>query len=259
MIVVFIFILGLFIGSFLNVVILRLHRQESFVKGYSKCLFCGHRLYPRDLVPLFSYLQLRGKCRYCHQHFSAQYPAVEFMTALAFSLVFINIFPHFDQMTIYWQSLVQLFLWLILTAFLIIIFVYDLRYYLILDIVIIPAVILAFVFNMILGISPLGMLLAALVGGGFFLLQYVISKGKWIGGGDIRLGALMGFVLGWPNILTGLFLAYILGSIVSIGLLLFDKKNMSDKVPFGTFLSIATFLTMLYGQHLVNWYLNLFN
>ena len=98
-----------------------------------------------------------------------------------------------------------------------------------------------------------------MVGGGFFLIQYVVSKGKWIGGGDIRLGFLMGIILGWPQILTALFIAYVLGSLISVGLLLFSKKHMSDKVPFGTFLAIATFLTMLYGQQLVHWYMNLFN
>ncbi|MBT4850419.1 prepilin peptidase [Candidatus Parcubacteria bacterium] len=259
MMVVFIFILGLFVGSFLNVVVLRLHRQESFVKGYSKCLFCGHRLYARDLVPLFSYLQLRGKCRYCKHGFSAQYPMVELATGLTFALVFTNIFPHFTQMTLVWQDWVQFFLWLTMTAFLIIVFIYDLKYYLILDVVVIPAAILAFIFNMLLGVNPLSMLLAAVVGGGFFLIQYVVSKGKWIGGGDIRLGFLMGIILGWPQILTALFIAYVLGSLISVGLLLFSKKHMSDKVPFGTFLAIATFLTMLYGQQLVHWYMNLFN
>ena len=146
-----------------------------------------------------------------------------------------------------------------MSAFLIIVFIYDLKYYLILDVVVIPAAILAFIFNMLLGVNPLSMLLAAVVGGGFFLIQYVVSKGKWIGGGDIRLGFLMGIILGWPQILTALFIAYVLGSLISVGLLLFSKKHMSDKVPFGTFLAIATFLTMLYGQQLVHWYMNLFN
>jgi prepilin signal peptidase PulO-like enzyme (type II secretory pathway) len=142
---------------------------------------------------------------------------------------------------------------------LIIIFVYDFKYYLILDSVVLPAIILAFIFNISLGINFLNLLLAAALASGFFLLQFVVSKGTWIGGGDIRLGFLMGAILGWTQVLTALFLAYIIGSIFSIGLLLGKKKQMSDKVPFGTFLTLATFITMLYGPALYNWYVSLFN
>lgn len=253
-----VFIFGIFIGSFLNVVIYRLHRQESFVKGFSKCLFCGHRLHTKDLVPLFSYLWLRGHCRYCKQKFSGQYFLVELATALGFVLLYWRFLPAglvaASNMDI-WQ------LWFAFTmlAFLVIIFVYDLRYYLILDSVVLPAIILAFIFNLSLGANFFNLLLAAVLASGFFLLQFVISKGAWIGGGDIRLGFLMGAILGWPQILTALFLSYIIGSIFSIGLLLAKKKGMSDKVPFGTFLSLATFITMLYGPEIIDWYLTLFN
>ncbi|RJQ35417.1 prepilin peptidase [Candidatus Parcubacteria bacterium] len=259
MIVVFVLIFGLFIGSFLNVVIYRLHREESFVKGSSKCLFCGHRLYPKDLIPLFSYVFLRGHCRYCQQRFSSQYPLVEATTALAFILIFINIFPqdswNYAQITDYFKLLS----WWTMASFLIIIFVYDLRYYLILDKVILPAIIFSFFANLVLGHNWWQMLLAGVVGGGFFLLQYVLSKGRWIGGGDIRLGALMGIILSWPHVLTALFIAYILGSIISVILLLGSKKAWGDKVPFGTFLSLATFVTLLYHQELTNWYFSLFS
>ncbi|MBT6691130.1 prepilin peptidase [Candidatus Parcubacteria bacterium] len=258
MIVVFIFIFGLFVGSFLNVVIYRLHRQETFVKGFSKCLFCGHRLYSKDLVPLFSYLFLKGKCRYCKQRFSHQYPLVELFTAVSFSLIFIKIFPQLAFYNFAILDIVTLIFWWAMTAFLIIIFVYDLKYYLVLDIVVLPAVVIAFIVNLFLGFSFLNLLLAAVVGGGFFLLQFVVSKGRWIGGGDIRVGLLMGALLGWPQLLTALFAAYMLGAVISVGLLAADKKNWSDKVPFGTFLSVATFLVLLYGNQLVHWYWSLF-
>jgi len=259
MIVVFVFIFGLFIGSFLNVVIYRLHREESFVKGRSKCLFCGHRLQVGDLIPLFSYLFLKGRCRYCKQAFSAQYPLVEASTAIIFTLIFLYIFPQgfsaFAPFIYYYKLLV----WWIMSAFLLVIFVYDLRYYLILDKVIVPAAIFSFFANLFLGHVFWQMLLAAIIGGGFFLLQYVLSKGRWIGGGDIRLGALMGIILSWPHVLTALFIAYVLGSIISIGLLLGGRKSWSDKVPFGTFLSLATFITLLYHQKLISWYFSLFS
>jgi prepilin signal peptidase PulO-like enzyme (type II secretory pathway) len=96
------------------------------------------------------------------------------------------------------------------------------------------------------------------IGSGFFLLQFVISKGRWIGGGDIRLGFFMGAILGWPHVLTALFISYILGSFISIFLLLYRRKEWGDKIPFGTFLALGTFITMLWGPSLVNWYLSLF-
>lgn len=259
MIVVIIFILGLLVGSFLNVVVYRIHRAETFVKGFSKCLFCGHRLYAKDLIPLFSYIFLKGRCRYCKQKFSKQYFLVELSTALAFSLIIINLLPGFQLANLTALLFLQILYYLVITAFLVVIFVYDLKYYLILDKIIIPAVLFAIACSFFLGHDMLNLFLAAFIGGGFFLLQFVVSKGKWIGGGDIRLGFLMGIILGWPHILTGLFVAYLLGSIISLGLLLFGNKSWTDKVPFGTFLTLATFITMLYGQNLVNYYLSFFN
>ena len=259
MIIAFIFIFGLFVGSFLNVVIYRLHRGEKFIRGRSKCLFCGHKLYLKDLVPLFSYLLLKGRCRYCQQPFSKQYFLVEFITGIVFSLIFLHLFPQ--QSFLNFDSLVmfQMMAWWIIASFLIIIFIYDAKYYLILDKVSIPAVFSAFIFNLILGSNILNLLFAGFIAGGFFLLQYSLSKGKWVGGGDIRLGFLMGIILGWPQVLTALFISYILGSIICIILLIARQKQWSDKIPFGTFLSLATIVTMLYGEVLVNWYLSLMN
>ena len=258
MLVVFIFILGLFIGSFLNVVIYRLHREESFVKGFSKCLFCGHRLYPKDLVPIFNFLWLKAKCRYCKTAISWQYFLVELATATMFVLVFWHIFGQVDiqswLLTLTWQNALHLIFWWLMASFLLIIFVYDLKYYLILDQVSLPAIVLAFVANLFLGQTWQGLALAILVGGGFFLLQFVLSKGKWIGGGDIRVGLLMGAILSWPQIITALFLSYILGGLFAAGLLIFGKKSWGDKLPFGTFLTVATFVTMLYGETLIRWY-----
>lgn len=261
MLVAFVFILGLFVGSFLNVVIYRLHRAESFVKGFSKCLFCGHRLYPMDLFPLFSFVFLRGKCRYCKTKISWQYFLVELATACGFVLIFTHIFTETN--IIFWLNnldllaLAQLFFWWLMLCFLLIIFVYDLKYYLILDQVSLPAIVLAFVINLFFGFAWQALLLAVVVGGGFFLLQFLLSKGKWIGGGDVRIGLLMGALLSWPKVLTALFLAYVLGGLFATGLLLFKKKSWGDKLPFGTFLTLATFIVLLYGEALIRWYFNL--
>ncbi len=256
MVIALIFIFGLFLGSFLNVVVFRLHRQETFVKGRSKCLFCQHQLMIRDLVPFFSYFYLRGKCRHCKHKFSVQYPLVELFTGLSLVLVYTRVMPLDIYQATYWQWL-ALLNWWVATAFLIIIFVFDWKYYLVADAVVLPAALIAFVFNIILGGNILKVLLACLVGAGFFLMQFVVSKGRWIGGGDIRIGLLMGALLGWPQVLLALVLAYTLGSVISIFLILSKKKQWSDRVPFGTFLTVATFASLLYGSEIVKWYFNL--
>jgi prepilin signal peptidase PulO-like enzyme (type II secretory pathway) len=99
--------------------------------------------------------------------------------------------------------------------------------------------------------------ISALLASGFFFLQFIISKGKWIGGGDIRLGFLMGLMLGWPNILLGLFLAYILGTVISLPLVVLGRQNLKSQVPFGVFLSIATIFSLLWGDAIIGWYFRL--
>lgn len=261
MLLAFVFILGLFVGSFLNVVVYRLHREESFVKGFSKCLFCGHRLYPKDLVPLVSFLFLKGKCRYCRHKIAKQYFLMELATAIGFTLIALLLWKTTDSQIILANiSNILIFktlAWWLFFSYLLIIFVYDLKYYLILDQVTLPAIGIIFIINLFLGFSWQSLLLGALVGGGFFFLQFAVSKGKWIGGGDIRLGLLMGVMLAWPQVLTALFLAYLLGSLFAIGLLVGGKKHWGDKLPFGTFLSLATFIVLLYGDVLIKWYWSL--
>lgn len=244
---VLVVILGLVIGSFLNVVIYRLHVGIGFMRGRSYCPYCKHDLGALDLIPLFSFLTLRGKCRYCGKSISWQYPMVELGTAVVFGLL-------------YWQFGLQadFIVYLIYAIFLIIIFVYDLRYYLILDKVSVPAIILAVLLSyFVLGIGVMDLAIGSLIGGGFFFLQFIISKGKWIGGGDIRLGIIMGLMLGYPLVLVALFIAYLLGSLVGIFLILFGKKKWKSHVPFGTFLSAATFLTIFIGDSVVFYYTNL--
>jgi prepilin signal peptidase PulO-like enzyme (type II secretory pathway) len=182
---------------------------------------------------------------------------VELFTALSLVLVFIKIIPSdiYQATYLQWFALLN---WWIATAFLILIFVYDFKYYLVADVVVLPAAAIAFVFNLVLGVDIWKLLLACVVGAGFFLLQFVISKGKWIGGGDIRIGLFMGALLGWPNILLALILAYTIGSIISIFLILGKQKQWTDRVPFGTFLTIATFASLLYGSEIIKWYFKLF-
>ncbi len=253
LIYLFIFILGAIVGSFLNVVILRLHEEKSFVTGRSHCPQCNHVLGSLELIPIFSFLFQKGKCRHCSKKISWQYPLVELVTAVLFILALTVNFP-FGQTD--WHDYLSLIRDLVFIGFLVVIFVYDLKWYLILDKVTIPAIITALIFNLILGFSWQSLLLALVVGFGFFGLQFALSKGKWIGGGDLRLGALMGLMLSWPGVILGLFLSYILGSIVGVGLLLKKKKSLDSKIPFGTFLAIGTIITLFWGDKIVNWYLS---
>jgi len=257
MIYVFIAIFGFIIGSFLNVVIYRLYSGDNIVKSRSKCVHCQHQLKAIDLVPFFSWLLLGRKCRYCSKNISWQYPIVELVTAILFVLGYIVLVGSISLMSTI--ILLQYVLYLIAASFLIVIFVFDHQHQLILDKVTIPLMVIAIIFIFILQLDWLQYLLTALAGGAWFGWQYVISKGKWIGGGDIRMGIIMGLLLGWPNLIVALFIAYILGAMISVYLLVSKKSERGSQIAFGTFLSVATVITWLWGGELLSWYLGLFN
>lgn len=257
---VFIFILGLIIGSFLNVVILRLHEKKKFAWSRSRCPYCKHDLKFSDLIPVLSFMFLSGKCRHCEKKISWQYPIVELVTGLLFVLATYNVVGYLGFEILLYNSTVLLS-WLrdlIFISFLIVIFVYDLRWYLILDKVTIPAMVVAVVINLWLGFAWETLLIGMLIGLGFFALQFAVSKGKWIGGGDLRLGALMGLMLGTRGVIVALFFSYIIGAIFSLYLIATGKKGLKSQVPFGTFLAIGTLIALLWGDQVVNWYLGLF-
>ena len=247
------FIFGLLIGSFLNCFIWRLHEKKK-VTGRSICTKCKYKIAWFDNIPVLSFLILRGKCRKCKEKISWQYPAVELVTAILFAIAI----TQYNGMKLSDGELyIYLFRDFFLISVMIIIFIYDLRWYLIPDIVSLPACIVVFILNLFLGYEWQNLLLSGIIGGGFFLVQFILSRGKWIGGGDIRLGLLMGLALGWPGILLALFIAYILGSIIGMGLILAKKKQLSSQVPFGVFLSIATVITLFWGKGIINWYLGI--
>ncbi|MGE5298202.1 MAG: prepilin peptidase [Acidobacteriaceae bacterium] len=258
MIALLLFIFGLIVGSFLNVVIFRLHSGKSFVKGRSACPHCGHELSALDLVPVLSFILLKARCRYCRNRISWQYPLVEIITGLSFALIGFSS----DQFTL------LVFTKLIFASVMIVVAVYDLKHFLILDKVLVPAIVAALVLNAILDANSacsllsinchsLGGLAAAALACFFFLAQYMLSGGKWIGFGDVKFGILLGLIAGWPGILALLFLAYVIGAATGLGLMAAGKKTMTSKLPFGTFLGLAAILTMAFGSGLVAWYLNL--
>lgn len=247
---VFSFLAGLIIGSFLNVVIFRLKKGEQFLKGRSKCLACGASLGVWDLIPLFSFVFLQGRCRYCKAKISWQYPLVELATGLVFLIGFI----HYYGGAVLRPPFLNYLAYLVFSCFLIIIFVYDARYYLILDKVSLSALVVAFVFNYFLGKPWQNLLLASVLVAGFFLLQFVLSKGLWIGGGDIRLGLVIGAMLGWPRAVTALIMSYVLGAIIGIFLVAFRQKAWKSQLPLGAFLAFASWAVYLWGGKIIDYW-----
>ena len=141
-------------------------------------------------------------------------------------------------------------------GFLIIIFVYDLKHYIIPNEVIYPAIIVASIWQLVFGIF-INTFLSAIFAGLFFLAIVLVSKGKWMGIGDVKLVFFMGLVLGWPNIFVALFLAFLIGAFVSVILIILKKKTLKSEIPFGPFLVGATFIAMFWGNVLISWYVNL--
>lgn len=241
------FILGLFVGSFLNVVIARAVTREGNFFARSHCMHCKHSLGILDLIPLLSFLFLMGRCRFCKERISWQYPLVEFATGLLFVMVY---FQYNDLSTLWYAKrflgieqdffqgwilfpLRDLFFLCILLA----IFVIDFRYSLIPDSIVLPAILSVFAFQIVLEQKMLPLLIVGFVLFAFFLGQFLLSHGQWIGGGDMRLGFLIGIMFGWPSALSVLLGAYILGAVVSVLLLLFKKKGWKSEIPFGPFLA----------------------
>lgn len=248
---ILLFTLGLFIGSFINALVYRLHEKKPIVFDRSICPLCAHRLRWYDLIPLVSFALLFGRCRYCHKRISWQYPLVELLTGLAF------IFPvtRYSLLVTGYSIPISYYLF---TTILLIIFAYDLRYMLIPDSISIPAIILVFLLQATsYKLQVTSYLAAALVASGFFLAQFLISRGRWIGGGDIRLGFLMGLMLGYPVIIAGLIFAYMLGTIITLPLVVLRRRTMKSQVPFGAFLTVATIIGMVFGDEVIGWYMNL--
>jgi len=283
---IIIFLFGLTVGSFLNCVIYRLEKNESFLRGRSYCPNCKHKLSWRDLIPLLSFIELRGKCRYCQEKISWQYPIVETATALLFLIIFNSQFLISKQFS--WTpsgglpagllfNFLNLFYYWIIVSFLIVIFVYDLKHYIIPDEIIFPVIAMPILYRFfevlkfinwylfrnwkleIGNFQPLlNSLLSAISASAFFLVIFLVSRGRWLGFGDVKLAFFMGLFLGFPNILVALFSAFFSGAIIGIGLILTKKKTLKSEVPFGPFLVAGTFIALFFGNQIINWYLNIF-
>jgi len=266
----FIFILGSIVGSFLNCVIYRLETNKSFLRGRSFCPRCHHQLGFWDLIPILSFVFLRGKCRYCGEEISLQYPIVEASTAIVFLAVFNFQFSGFN-----FPNLISLVYFWILACFLLIIFVYDLKHYIIPDKIVYPAIALVFIYRLfevlnflhwnLFRMSDLVEILrkinfpflAGFSAASFFFLIWFVSQGKWMGFGDVKLAFLMGLFLGFPAILPALFFSFFVGAIIGLGLMITRRKGLKSRIPFGPFLVAGSFFALFLGESSIDWYFKL--
>ena len=235
------FLFGLFFGSFFNVVIDRLPREESILKGRSHCEYCKKTLVWNDLIPLVSYLTLKGRCRYCHKKLSIYYPFMELLTGILFGATYLTI----GQTNLY--SLVYM---LFVISALEILFFIDLKYGLIPFAVVFPGVIISVLFLLLTSpLSFVSSLLSGLGAGGFFLAIFLFTKGKGMGFGDVVYAFWMGLLLGFPKIIMGLYIAFVLGAVISVLLVLMHRKKLKGgTVPFGPFLVFGTLIMLFWGD-----------
>ena len=241
---VFVFFFGLLIGSFLNVCIWRLPREESIIRPGSHCPACSTVLGARDLVPVLSWLFLRGKCRFCGVKISARYPAVELLTGGLFLVTYL----HYGLT----PGLVAA---LVFSSFMVAITFIDLDHQIILDGMLALLAICGLGLQLWTGsVGWVSMLIGAFVGGGLLLLLAILSRGG-MGGGDVKFAAALGFWLGWPGILLGLFLGFVLGGLISLLLLVTGLRGRKDFIPFGPFIAIGAWIALLYGRRILDWYL----
>lgn len=249
---IILFILGLIIGSFLNSVIYRLGDIKTIFRERSHCPTCKKGLSWYELIPLASFILQSGRCRSCREKISWQYPLVELATAI----LFISIYGYFGINS-------YSILLLLLTCFLVIVFVYDFLYMLIPTEIIIPPVVLGIILYGYYAITLhslsliLNPLLAGVIAGGFIGLVVWLSRGKGMGAGDIGLAFLVGLFSGYPLVILSLFSAFILGSIVGIILIIIHKKKLKSAIPFGPFLILGLYICLFWGEKLLNWYLKI--
>lgn len=243
-----IFVFGLCFGSFASVIIYRLRTGKGgIITGRSACPKCKNELDIRDLIPLISYLVYRKKCRMCRRKISAIYPLLELTMGATFVITTVMIGIAQPWWLAYY--LVVSFIFVLLSY-------YDILYQEVPDEISLPTIILVGVVGHLAGVYTVGSLwIGFAIPVIFFTVLFLGSQGRWLGGGDIRIGAIMGFLLGYPNILVGLFFAYFIGAVYSTIGLSMKKFNPKTTIPFGPFLFTGTYIAMFWGTDLVNWYM----
>lgn len=290
------FLLGLMLGSLIDSLASRSLKNQSF-KGRSYCDQCKKTLSWYDLFPIFSFIFARGRCRHCHKKLSLEYPLIEVLVGLLIAFTFWQTIP-INFLTLSTSSQTLLSLEVLFKSFvvsvLLTVLITDIKGGIIPDRITYPAaaVVLAyFVIKLILSgyflyislwMSPLGKyllppysdyfyrhvltyaspfglgILSALGIGLFFMALIIVTRGRGMGGGDLKLGIFLGLILGFPNSLIALALAFLAGSLVGIALIVLRKKHFGQTIPFGPFLSLGGIIALYYGNQILNWYMNSF-
>ncbi|MGE7836812.1 prepilin peptidase [Viridibacillus arvi] len=242
----FFFIFGLVFGSFFNVVGLRVPKGESIVRPPSHCTNCQRQLTVRDLVPVLSFLFLKGKCRNCDAKIHWVYPLMEFLTALLFALAYLEL-----------GLKPELIIALLFISLLIIITVSDIAYMLIPNKILLFFGALLVVGRIFIQSDPWWDSIVGAFGGFLILLLVAILSKGGIGGGDIKLFFIIGLVLGIFSTLLALFLAAVIGLVTGVVLLIYRKQGRKTPIPFGPSIAVASIIAYFYGEQILEWYMNL--
>jgi leader peptidase (prepilin peptidase) / N-methyltransferase len=243
-------LLGLVIASFLNVCIDRLPAGGSIVNPPSHCDACGKHVAYKDLIPIYSYLRLYGKCRYCHAHISVRVLWVEIGTGVLFAFLF-------------WRFglSVQFGITAFYSCIFIVLLVIDLEHSLLLNKIVYPSMIATLLINLAISVTRpewrllLNSVIAGAIGFGIFFLIVIISRGG-MGWGDVKMAGLIGLVTGLPQVFVAILIGIFLGGITAIVLLVFKIRKRKQAIPFGPFLAIGAMVSLAYGQVILDWYLN---
>lgn len=277
MIYLILVLLGLSLGSFINALVWRVYKQEevfasksvgmgkktrelSIVRGRSMCLHCEHELAPMDLIPVVSWLWLRGKCRYCGTRFEDT-PITELLMPLLLVVSYL-FWPYAQNGWGIAEGLVFV-LWSLILTCLLALTVYDIRWKLLPDRIVLPLTIFAigFVITQTIIAEEWSVLVmaggsAAIISGLFYVIA--LLNPNWIGGGDVKLAVSLGLLAGTPVLAVGIvFIASLLGTIVALPGLLLGRKSMKTELPYGPYLILATFIMVLWGEWLFDWYFGL--
>lgn len=243
MITILVFIFGIVFGSFYNVLIYRLPNNQSIVKPPSTCGYCEHQLKALDLMPVLSYVILKGRCRYCGEKVSIQYPLIELATGFIFLVLY-----QFYGLNIYFFKAV------VLSSIVLVMSMIDLKHYIIPDEISVFTIVSGLVFFFVIGdMTFKSLALAFLIGGGFLFIIAIMGP---MGGGDIKIMAGFGLYLGLERTILALMLSFILGGVIGVLLILLKIKGRKDHIPFGPFLGLGTLISFLYFNEIFTWYIN---
>ncbi len=255
------FFVGLCLGSFVNAAVWRIKHKKDLMFARSECTKCHYKLEWYDLIPVLSWLFLKGKCRKCHKPISAQYPAVE----LAVAAFFVASLAFWPQSLTTVNDLLQFIIWLIAGVGLSILVVYDIRWMLLPDKVVFPVIGLGVAMTILHALEAASIsqflfdvLGSLLILSGFYLVLFIVSSGKWVGFGDIKLGIALALLLcNWQLAVLAFFLANLIGTLVYAPALSSGKIKRSAHIPFGPFLIAGFLIAGLFGQSIIDWYIML--